>query len=256
MRRWPLGLCVFYYSTLAATGKSDGSVQVINRVNLEVLIRPNENLFLPLVPGVQIVELATTPQLLVRALLSVVGPESDLESEGHTGSSSVTWSGLGFYFSQDPNTWPNPLTILVTVEDGRGAIEELSRFQIQQTHVGRVRLAARHNLRLLELNPHIAWGFYFTMGLWLDPWKAELPTLPSEVLPARDKFGRPPGTGITAHKSALARLMEGESKERNFYQWAIDYKEETGTDPDLKKTGARELYRKSVWAVYKKQTGK
>lgn len=72
----------------------------------------------------------------------------------------------------------------------------------------------------------------------------------------KSKSGRPKATGLTANLSAIERLQQGERKEKNFYQWRYDYQEETGIDPELKKAGARELYRKSVWAVYQKQTGK
>lgn len=53
--------------------------------------------------------------------------------------------------------------------------------------------------------------------------------------------------GRKAHRDAVNRLREGQEKEANYAQWAKDYEEETGTNPDETATGGAELYRKRVW---------
>jgi hypothetical protein len=58
---------------------------------------------------------------------------------------------------------------------------------------------------------------------------------------------------LQSHQDAIQRLVDGQTRETNFYQWKLDYEEETGTETDEMESGASELYRKSVW---KRFTGK
>lgn len=62
--------------------------------------------------------------------------------------------------------------------------------------------------------------------------------------------------GVTAHADAIQRLLDGQTREANYYQWMKEYQEERGALTQ-RNTSADELYRKNVWKPYRKKlTGK
>jgi len=79
-------------------------------------------------------------------------------------------------------------------------------------------------------------------------------TTQKEELPIPER-SKPTGgrKRLQSHQDAIQRLVDGQTRETNFYQWKLDYEEETCTKPDAMESGASELYRKSVW---KRFTGK
>jgi hypothetical protein len=68
----------------------------------------------------------------------------------------------------------------------------------------------------------------------------------------QSRGGRPQ---MKAHKNAITRLQDRESRKVNFYKWKREYQEESGTDPDDMQSGASELYRQMVWRKWRKQIG-
>lgn len=77
--------------------------------------------------------------------------------------------------------------------------------------------------------------------------KEELPT--PEAKTRKNRGGR---KSVQAHRNALQRLLDGQPKEQNRYQWKQEYQEETGLDPEHTESGADELYRAGVWKKYRK----
>lgn len=61
--------------------------------------------------------------------------------------------------------------------------------------------------------------------------------------------------GLKAHRDAIVRLRKDQPKEANYYQWMREYEDETGTHPDETRSGGTELYRKSVWNHFRKESG-
>lgn len=131
-----------------------------------------ESLFMPLVPGVRIVTLPTTRRRLLEALADTVSETGQIQLLIDELSYSVLWRGL-WYLQQNESTWPNPLTIQATIEDDKGNISELVRFQIRQSHAEKVRLAVKENRGLMKLAP-VAWFVNFIVNAWLADWHEEL----------------------------------------------------------------------------------
>lgn len=81
----------------------------------------------------------------------------------------------------------------------------------------------------------------------------ELLEQPEQPVPPAKKKTNP---GVKAHANAIKRLVGGQEREANYYQWYNEYQAECG-DFTNKRTPENELYRKSVWKPYqKKPTGK
>ncbi len=55
---------------------------------------------------------------------------------------------------------------------------------------------------------------------------------------------------LQSHQKALQRLLDGQTREANFYQWKKEYEAETGTDPEHLLSGAWDNHRKSVWEKF------
>lgn len=73
----------------------------------------------------------------------------------------------------------------------------------------------------------------------------ELPSQEGET--QKNKGGR---KRLQAHRNALQRLVDGQTRQLNFAQWKTEYEKETGIDPEHTASGAWELHRSMVWRKY------